>query len=184
MIDPISHVDLSKIQKNRPIIYDVKRMDGFDKYAGKLYIKWGKGYLAYVQKADLYQKEVIEIRKEISEPDFPGFQKFSCSSKHVSSIPEKWKTVLRANKGVYILVHKETQKQYVGSATGEGGFLGRWLSYEANGHGGNVELKKLKNSEYKIGILEVCASSDTVVDIINCEENWKRKLGSRTIGLN
>lgn len=184
LIDPISYIDLSGIQKNRPVIYDVTRMGDFDQYAGKLYIKWGKGYLAYAQKADLYQKGIIEIRKNISDPDFPGFQKFSCSSRHVSSLPEKWKTVLQVNKGVYILVHKETQRQYIGSATGELGFLGRWLSYEANGHGGVVQLKKLKDPEFEIGVLEVCSSSDMAIDIINREQDWKRKLGSRAIGLN
>lgn len=89
-----------------------------------------------------------------------------------------------ANKGVYILVHKETQKQYIGSATGENGFLGRWLSYEANGHGGNTQLKRLNNPQFDIGILEVCASSDAATDIINREQDWKHKLGSRAFGLN
>lgn len=184
LIDPISNVDLYTLQEKIPNIYKVKRMKEFDKYAGKLFIKWGKAYLAYVQKAELSQKEIIEIKKEIAEPEFPGFAKFTCSSKSISALPETWKSILSANKGVYILVHKETQKQYIGSATGDGGFLGRWLSYEANGHGGNIQLKKLYNPEFDIGILEVCSSSDTATDIIKREQNWKHKLGSRAFGLN
>jgi hypothetical protein len=54
----------------------------------------------------------------------------------------RWADVLRSGRGIYLLVHRETGQQYVGSAYGVDGLLGRWKSY-ADGHGGNVGLKEL-----------------------------------------
>ncbi|MFF2589646.1 hypothetical protein ACFVSS_17475 [Peribacillus butanolivorans] len=34
-------------------------------------------------------------------------------------------------------------KQYVGSASGKEGLLGRWKEYAINGHGNNTKLKEL-----------------------------------------
>ena len=46
----------------------------------------------------------------------------------IASIPLAWQAVL---KGVYLLVCKETGKQYVGSAKGEDSLWGRFLTYAA-----------------------------------------------------
>lgn len=183
-INPVTGADVYETENPRPVLYRATRVPEFDQYIGKLLIDWGAGAIAWCQIANNKGKPILEIRKEFVEPEFPGFAKFTCSSTEVSTLPESWKSVLMANKGVYILVHKETQKQYIGAATGEGGFLGRWLSYEVNGHGGNTQLKRFDDPEFDIGILEVCASSDTSTEIINREQDWKRKLGSRAFGLN
>lgn len=184
LIHPITGQDIYKIENPQPIIYDVTRIADFEGYAGKLFIDWGKSSRAWSQIAGRTPKPVLEIRRQFFEPEFPGFSKFSCSSRNVSMLPEKWKSVLSANRGIYILVHTDTQTQYIGAATGTDGFLGRWLSYEASGNGGNILLRKLKNQEFQIGILEVSSSTDTPVDILKREQEWKIKLGSRAFGLN
>jgi hypothetical protein len=93
--------------------------------------------------------------------------------------------VLRNARGVYLLVRRKTGDQYVGSATGEGGFHGRWLSYQ-DGHGGNLGMKELAAdaSEYDVNILEVAASDATVDEVYQRESVWKAKLGTRATGLN
>lgn len=181
---PITGIGFSDTERPCPIIYDVTKDVNFNCYIKKLFIDWGKSTRSWSQIAGKTSKPVIEIRRNFAEPEFPGFSKFSCSSKHVRVLPEKWKSVLSNNRAIYILVHADTQTQYVGSATGADGFLGRWLSYEADGHGGNIKLKKLKKPEFQIGILEVSSSTDTVVDILRREHEWIKKLGSRTSGLN
>lgn len=181
---PVTGDDIYETESPRPVLYSATGVQAFDQYIGKLIIDWGASARQWCQIANNKGKPILEIRREYVEPEFPGFAKFNCSSTEVSTLPESWKSVLAANKGVYVLVHKETQKQYIGSATGENGFLGRWLAYEANGHGGNTQLKRLSVPEFDIGILEVCASSDTAADIINREQDWKCKLGSRAFGLN
>jgi len=46
----------------------------------------------------------------------------------------------------------------------------------ATGHGGNVALKSRDPSDYQVSILEVCASSASVDDILATEQLWKAKL--------
>jgi len=46
--------------------------------------------------------------------------------------------VFKAVRGVYLLVCKETGKQYVGSAQGEETLWGRFIAFATTGRGGNV----------------------------------------------
>jgi hypothetical protein len=82
------------------------------------------------------------------------------------------------------MAHLDTGQLYVGSAYGRGGFLARWEDYYSNGHGGNIELKKLKSRNYRLSVLKVSASDDTHQDVINSESDWKERLCSRSLGLN
>jgi hypothetical protein len=50
-----------------------------------------------------------------------------------------------------------------------------------NGHGGNLELKRLGARPYQVSVLEI-VNSDT--DIESLEAAWKRRLLSREFGLN
>lgn len=92
-----------------------------------------------------------------------------------------WQEVLKSVKGVYLLVCKETGKQYVGSAKGEESLWGRFLDYARTGHGGNVELRQRGSRQYRVTVLEV-VNSDTGIERV--EEAWKQKLMSRKFGLN
>jgi hypothetical protein len=78
-----------------------------------------------------------------------------------------------------------TGAQYVGSATGSDGFLGRWRGY-SDGHGGNVALRELGHGaeEFDVRILETVGSAATVQDVYDLESLWKEKSGSRVQGLN
>ena len=73
---------------------------------------------------------------------------------------------LRASRGVYLLIQRETGAQYVGSATGTDGFLGRWLSY-TDGHGGNKGLKELAHAadHCDVRILETAGSGARPEDV-------------------
>lgn len=180
LIDPLTGEDiLKRPKKDKMIVYEVERVRAFNKYEGKLFVDWGKGERAWNQIAGNSPKPVLAIEREFIEPVFPGFGNFTCMSNAVSSLHNSWQAILSANRGIYILVHIESGSQYVGSATGESGFFGRWLDYEATGHGGNKILKNLSPKEFQIGILEVSSSLETSEDILKKEEIWKKKLGSR-----
>lgn len=88
--------------------------------------------------------------------------------------------------GVYLLSEKTTGKMYVGSATGEGSLLQRWNDYANNGHGGNVELKALKNPSYQMSVLHAVPMQYPDENILESEQAWKAKLMSRVheFGLN
>ena len=88
----------------------------------------------------------------MQETSFPGFQEFVTTL----GIPFLWRSLrqlLSSIREVHLLVHPDGD-QYDGSAYGEGGFLGRWNDYVANGHGGNRLLKKQGRANYTMTVLE------------------------------
>src|SRR6185437_2034341 len=52
-------------------IYDLDRSQAFEDMDGKLFVEWGDGARAWVQRADRQNKIVSELRREYKEPDFP-----------------------------------------------------------------------------------------------------------------
>jgi hypothetical protein len=115
------------------------------------------------------------------EPPFPGFSRFRWDVAEISTVPLSWQAVLKSVKGVYLLVCKETGKQYVGSAKGEESLWGRFLNYAMTGHGGNIELKRRGPHRYQVSVLEIVNSD---IDIESLEAAWKERLLSRAFGLN
>ena len=166
--------------------YDLTLQDLLSDLIGKLFIEWGKAALAWAQYAHRNEKAVIELRREFSEPTFPGFLNFirPLSRLDESHIPKSWIAALQSSRGVYLFTCPKTKEQYVGSATGEDGFWGRWQDYVGNGHGGNVGLKLRDPSDYQVSILEVAGTSATSDDIRQMEGRWQSKLQSLEMGLN
>ena len=91
---------------------------------------------------------------------------------------------MQSSRGVYLLTCPKTKEQYVGSATGDAGFWGRWQEYVQTGHGGNVALKSRDPSDYQVSILEVAGTSASTDDVKTMEGRWQCKLQSREMGLN
>lgn len=177
VIEPITgEQDLSGMN-----FYAIHREDRLADYAGHLTVEWGAGFRAWVQRAELQDKAVREIRTEIADPPFPGFTRFAWDVDQIAAVPFTWQEILKSVKGVYLLVCKETGKQYVGSAKGEESLWGRFSDYARTGHGGNIELKHRGKKQYQFTILEVVNSE---VGIEAVEEAWKKKLMSRQFGLN
>jgi len=156
----------------------------FAEFQGTLYIEWGYGKLAWVQRADKQEKLIVELRREFKEPEFPGFLNFIRPLSEVELVPASWITVLKEAKGVYLLTCPKTKELYVGSASGEEGFWSRWCQYIANNHGGNVLLKNREYSDFQVSILEVAGTAATVGEVLEMEKRWKWKLQSREMGLN
>jgi hypothetical protein len=151
---------------------------------GRLVIDWGLGDRAWIQRADLQDKRIIELYREFKEPDFPGFLEFMAPLSRLDRLPPSWKAVLQSSKGIYLLTCPKTREQYVGSATGAEGFWGRWQEYVQTGHGGDVALKSRAPSDYQASILEVAGTASSPDDILKMEGRWKLKLQSREMGLN
>lgn len=162
-------------------LYDIRLDQRLASYRGHLTVDWGKGFIAYVQRAARNDKAVLEIRKEVMPPEFPGFSQFRYDVDQIKKIPSAWQEVLTSVKGVYLLVCQHCGKQYVGSAKGEENLWQRLVDYADTGHGGNVELKRHGPRRYQVSILEVVNSG---LDIGRVEAYWKDKLLSRKFGLN
>ena len=164
--------------------YDLQVENALSDLAGKLLIHWGDGSRAWIQRPERQNKEILELRTAFKEPAFPGFMAFQKQLAQLESLPPSWQEVLSSTHGIYLLVCPKTREQYVGSATGEGGFWQRWQDYIKMGHGGNVALKSRDPSDYQVSILEVAGSSARIQDILDMEFRWKSKLMSREMGLN
>ncbi|MBZ5525452.1 MAG: GIY-YIG nuclease family protein [Acidobacteriia bacterium] len=161
--------------------YAIRREERLSDYTGHLTIDWGKGFRTWVQRAESNDKAVVEIRTDAREQPFPGFTQFNWDIDQIAAVPLAWQEVLKSVKGVYLLVCKETGKQYVGSAKGSENLWGRFFEYKRTGHGGNVELKRRGRRSYQVTVLEV-VNSDSEIGWI--ENAWKTKLMSKRFGLN
>ncbi|MBI1291988.1 GIY-YIG nuclease family protein [bacterium] len=164
-------------------VYALDRLDALSASVGKLVVEWGQGYRSWVQRAERQDKPIIELRRAIRAAPFPGHRRFVRRLSQLETMPETWKAALASVGGVYVLACPLTQQLYVGQASGQGGFLGRWRAYVANGHGGNVGLRSRARTDFQVAILEIAdpASGD---DLDALEALWKLKLLSKDLGLN
>ena len=165
--------------------YPLQPVDDLSGYRGILYVEWGggaSGKRAWTQRADLQDKTITELHLKRALEPFPGFGAFIEPLSRIPKLPESWTQRLSDTKGVYLLTCPDNDELYVGSATGSRGFLGRWLEYDANGHGGNVVLKQRGRKNYQVSILEVAGSHDSDDDIRAAEQRWMRKLRSKLNG--
>ena len=165
-------------------VYELTLQNTLSDLTGKLFIEWGAGALAWIQYAERNNKAVTELRMAFQEPTFPGFLNFIQVLSKLENVPKSWLAALRSTRGVYLLTCPKTKEQYVGSATGEGGFWSRWQAYVDTGHGGNLGLKSRDPSDYQVSILEVAGTSATTDDILTMEGRWQSKLQSLEMGLN
>lgn len=164
--------------------YRLTLMPELAEYQGRLWIEWGPGYRAWIQRGDRKPKPIVELRRVFAEDPFPGYAKLLLRLSDIETIPATWREALRATRGIYLMTCPRTREQYVGMASGGEGFLGRWREYAASGHGGNVALKSRDPSDYQLSILETVGLSATIADVAALEILWKDKLQSREMGLN
>ena len=92
-------------------IIDLERIVALDDYCGRVVVDWGGGERAWVQYAHRRDKQILEVRRHAEEPHFPGFGRFACGLHEVETLPTSWLEPLRASRGVYLLVHRDTGVQ-------------------------------------------------------------------------
>jgi hypothetical protein len=165
-------------------LYEMTQMPNLAELGGLLTVEWGDGARAWVQRARNQNKPVLEIRRRLEDPPFPGFARLLAKSDELDLLPASWAAILAATGGVYLLVSAHSGEQYVGSATGEEGFWSRWEAYARDGHGGNVLLRQRGRPPYWISVLETAPSTATKNETLASEQRWKERLGTRAFGLN
>lgn len=179
--------DLPESWYNHAAMYGLKRNDILDDLSERLVIEWGAATVAWVQSKD---KEVVEIKGKNSIGDFQSFSLVDLDFhdlKNLIQFPDTnltWMRALSSVNGVYLIKDKISGKLYVGSAYGDQGIYGRWSAYAKNGHGGNQELIDLDPANFQFSILETVPATTTADGVIDCENRWKEKLGTRKFGLN
>ncbi|MBI9077430.1 MAG: GIY-YIG nuclease family protein [Desulfatibacillum sp.] len=185
------------VKERDEFYYELDEVSGFEDYKGRVVIEWGNAAISWHQWLDAERdKEVLEILPPGYVRNFPGYLDFILDHSELAAIcanPQAnrvWHRMLSAVAGVYLIVDAESGLQYVGSAYGENGILGRWMNYAKKGHGGNKKLKEaLKTGEMHIKnlrftVLRTLPKSLTAPEVIAYEVLYKNKLGSRAFGLN
>lgn len=176
--------------------YTLRQRPGFDALIGRLVIDWGTGTRSWHQWFDAKRKPVVEVLPVGYVKDFPGylnvilgFSELVDMIRHPTANRE-WHQRLGAVAGVYLVLDTLTGRQYVGSASGEHGVLGRWKSYAESGHAGNKQLRELVDADksaldrLQFSILQTLDRSLTRREVLAFELLHKTKLGSRAHGLN
>nr|WP_297709053.1 GIY-YIG nuclease family protein [uncultured Butyrivibrio sp.] len=176
-------------------VFKLVPSDLLKEYEQKLTIEWGNAAISWHQKGTT-EKEILSFQAD-RKSEFSGYEDLVLSYDELKEIIENdvvyesWHTALSSIYAIYLIVDKETGKQYVGSAYNvENGLLGRWREYVSTYHGGNkriVELIKEYPNRYhsfQFSILQILPKTldpDTVIDI---ENRYKHKLLSKEFGLN
>lgn len=183
--------------------YELLRDERFDSLVQRLVIDWGKSVLSWHQWHDATRekdKKVVELLPagydgQFDRP-FPGYLDFTLTHAELKDMvhnPQRnseWHRALKSVSGVYLILDDRDGKQYIGSAYGEDGFLGRWSNYAEDGHGGNQQLYELvagnpkAKDHFRYSILQVLSPSMAPREVIAHEGHYKLKLGSRAHGLN
>src|SRR3546814_9518890 len=83
--------------------------------AGRVYIDWGPGTRAWVQRAQEKPKPILEVTRIFQEEAFPGYTAFIANLSAIEALPSNWLAALRAARGIYLLTCPRTKEQYVGS---------------------------------------------------------------------
>ena len=182
------------------INYKGEELAEYSQYFGRVIIKYHKTAqtqgMFYNTVCD--ELEVLEVLPNVFDGDeFPGYDKVRLSYMQLQSIIERqkksWIAALENQKAVYLITDKSNGKLYVGSATSDNGMLlTRWSNYAENGHGGNVELKKLVSEKgfdyikqnFQYSILENYNARVDDHVILDRESWWKETLQSKTFGYN
>jgi hypothetical protein len=156
----------------------------------------GKGALSWSQWFRPQTKPVVELLPTGYEMEFPGYLDVVLDLHQLRRITghrvahRTWHQMLGATAGVYLILDKRSGTQYVGSAYGSGGILGRWTTYATNSHGGNTQLRELiavspnAAEHFQFSILQTLPMTLTPREVIEHERRHKQKLGSRAHGLN
>lgn len=182
-------------KEGEAFFYDLEEVSGFENLKERIIIDWGKGTTSWHQWYE-NEKEVVEIkfRPDLNYKQFKNYDDIFLTYSELQEIVrheyKDWKIPLSATNAIYLILDKETGKQYVGSTYGGDGIWGRWTNYAKNGNGGNKLLTELTKSDknyannFQWSILTTLPKTITKDEAIVIETKYKNKLGSRAFGLN
>lgn len=152
-----------------------------------LVIDWGPSSRSWHQWVhEDRTKQVIEILPFGYIKEFPGFTETILTYEELSIIVRNpdanriWHTMLSSVAGIYLIVDTTTGNQYVGSASGQHGLLGRWRNYVDIPHGGNSRLTDLLQTDpiryksFQFSILHTLPKSMVPVQVYAFENLYKQ----------
>lgn len=175
-------------------IFIIEKLDTFNDYEEKMIIEWGKSARSWAQKGTT-EKPIVAIQAK-NLKIFEGFEKLILSFDELKEIVEgakvheNWHTALSSVYAVYLITDTEGGMQYIGSAYGKNGLLGRWSEYVKTKHGNNKKIIKLleeypnRYRKFQYSVLQILPKNLSEEEVIDVEKLWKDKLHTREFGLN
>ena len=174
--------------------FDLEHIDLLKDYEGRLTIDWGNSARMWHQKGTT-EKPIVAIQAD-EKKVFSGFENLILTYDELKEIVENptiyeaWHTALSSVNAIYLIVDRETGKQYVGSAYGKDGLLGRWSCYVNSLHGNNKLMKELicdhpeRYHYFQFSILQILPKTATDDEVIQTESLYKKKLLTIPFGMN
>ena len=174
--------------------FDLEHIDLLKDYEGRLMIDWGNSARMWHQKGTT-EKPIVAIQAD-EKKVFSGFENLILTYDELKEIVENptiyeaWHTALSSVNAIYLIVDRETGKQYVGSAYGKDGLLGRWSCYVNSLHGNNKLMKELicdhpeRYHYFQFSILQILPKTATDDEVIQTESLYKKKLLTIPFGMN
>ncbi|WP_188666923.1 GIY-YIG nuclease family protein [Tersicoccus solisilvae] len=175
--------------------FDLKVSTALDSVKDKLVITWSGDAVNWAKRGVVAASfPVEEIAPRRTQP-FPGFSDLLIDHAELQRVMddpdyEQWRDALALVKGVYLIADRKDGRLYVGKADGGERVLGRWRAYAQDGHGGNVELKRVISDDpkharhFQYSVLRVFDPHDPDGDVDAAEAHYKRALLSREFGHN
>ncbi|HVZ65082.1 MAG TPA: GIY-YIG nuclease family protein [Lacunisphaera sp.] len=180
-----------------PFIYNTRLLPGQNDLIGRVVVSHLRsGRASYIWSTDTLPLTILEIRREkLTIGEFPGYNAVVLSHSQLKIITEQkiasWHGALANIKGIYLITDTSTGRHYIGKASGNQGIWQRWCAYAENGHGGNVELKRVlreigpgQMAHFQYSILEIADTHASDADITARESHWMLALKTRKFGLN
>lgn len=174
--------------------FDLQKVSILQEYEGRMVIDWGQSARMWHQKGTT-EKAIVAIDSVDKQP-FVGYEKVILTYDKLKEIVEDdinyelWQAALSNVKGVYLILDTASGKQYVGSAYGDRGILGRWECYVNSFHGNNKLMKETicaypeRYKYFRFSILQIFSKSTMDSLIVHAESQWKEKLGTIDFGMN
>jgi hypothetical protein len=165
-------------------VFDLRPMPELADLRGRLVVGRPAGR-AYMRRAETSALSVIEIgRTARFVPPAPDWGDFVVTVLEVRALPAAWAARLREWRGIYLITDQTDGARYVGSAAGAENLLGRWSAHAAGDAGVTVELKGRDPGRFRFAILELLSPTAPLDMVSAAEAAWKRRLDTRTWGLN
>ncbi|MAY98701.1 GIY-YIG nuclease family protein [uncultured Nocardioides sp.] len=168
--------------------FDLEQTDLMSDLRNRLVIQWRSPRTWRINATTAAAYPVMEIAD--SEPiRFPGFDALTLDYPQLQAVIREhryaaWRTALSSVIGIYLITDTRDGRHYVGKADGAETIWQRWAAYATNGHGGNVELRNLDPSSFRLSVLRVFDPATPTKEIDAAEGHFKHALDSRRHGLN
>jgi len=176
---------ISPVSISNLVFYELEFESVSEEFSERVVIDWGKSAIIWNQLKD---KKILEIKRPKAINDFYSYSNVELDFHQLQKIINNpnsnatWIKALSAVNAVYLIRDKSTGLLYIGSAYGKYGLLQRWQDYSLNGNAGNQALKSLNPDNFVFSILEIAHPALSANEVINLENKWKNRLGTRQNG--